>query len=120
MKKTARSIVKALVDFEIAEVDGNKVKIKTYRPGLLSVIYAFYSEYAAGFEAAKNFNILNPSVEHIKDKAEFYKLFLMQPAMVDDYLQRAWKEGYLGYEPRGGLNQYVLKYKSIDELTRRV
>jgi len=120
MKKTARSIVKALVDFEIAEVDGNKVKVKTYRPGLLSVIYAFYSEYAAGFEAAKNFNILNPSVEHIKDKAEFYKLFLMQPAMVDDYLQRAWKEGYLGYEPRGGLNQYVLKYKSIDELTRRV
>lgn len=38
----------------------------------------------------------------------------MQPAMVDDYLQRAWKEDYLGYEPRGGLNQYVLKYNSID------
>ena len=119
MKKTARSIVKALVDFEIAEVEGNEVKVKRYRPGLLSVIFAFYSEYAAGFEAAKNFNILNPSVEHIKEKAEFYKLFLMQPAMVDDYLQRAWKEDYLGYEPKGGLNQYVLKYKSIDDLVRR-
>jgi len=118
MKKTARSIVKALVDFEIAEVDGNEVKVKTYRPGLLSVIYAFYCEYAAGFEAAKNFNILNPSIEHIKEKAEFYKLFLMQPAMVEDYLQRAWKENYLGYEPRGGLNQYVLKYKSIGELAK--
>jgi hypothetical protein len=120
MKKTARSIVKALVDFEIAEVEGNEVKVKNYRPELLSMVFAFYSEYAAGFEAAKNFNILNPSVEHIKDKAEFYKLFLMQPAMVDDYLKRAWKEDYLGYEPRGGLNQYVLKYKSIDELTRRL
>jgi len=120
MKKTARSIVKALVDFEIAEVEGNEVKVKSYRPGLLSVVYAFYSEYAVGVEAAKNFKILNPSVEHIKEKAEFYKLFLMQPAMVDDYLKRAWKEDYLGYEPRGGLNQYVLKYKSIDELTRRL
>jgi hypothetical protein len=114
MKKTARSIVKALVDFEIAEVEENKVKVKTYRPELLSVVYAFYSEYAAGVEEAKNFNILNPSVEHIKEKAEFYKLFLMQPAIVEDYLQRAWKEDYLGYEPRGGLNQYVLKYKSLN------
>lgn len=118
MKKTARSIVKALVDFEIAEVDGNDVKVKTYRPGLLSVVYAFYSEYAAGFEVAKNFNILNPSVEHIKEKAEFYKLFLMHPEMVEDYLQRVWKEDYLGYEPRGGLNQYVLKYKSLNELAK--
>lgn len=120
MKKTARSIVKVLIDFEIAEVDGNEVKVKTYRPGLLSVVYAFYSEYAAGVETAKNFNILNPSIEHIKDKSEFHKLFLMQPAMVDDYLQRAWKKDYLGYEPRGGLNQYVFKYKSIDELIRRL
>jgi len=54
-------------------------KVKTCRPQLLSVVYALYSEYAAGFEEAKNFNILNPSVEHIKEKAEFYKLFLMQP-----------------------------------------
>lgn len=120
MKKTARSIVKALVDFEVAEVEDNEVKVKTYQPQLLTVVYALYSEYAAGFEEAKNFNILNPSVEHIKEKAEFYKLFLMNPAMIEDYFQKAWKEGYLGYEPRGGLNQYVLKYKSIDELTRRI
>jgi len=91
-------------------------KVKTCRPQLLSVVYALYSEYAAGFEKAKNFNILNPSIEHIKEKAEFYKLFLMQPGMIEDYLQRAWKKGYLGYEPRGGLNQYVLKNKSLDIL----
>jgi hypothetical protein len=120
MKKTARSIVKALVDFEIAEVYGNEVKVKNYRPKLLSMVFAFYSEYAAGVEKAKNFNILNPSVEHIKEKAEFYKLFLMQPAMVDDYLQKAWKEDYLGYEPRGGLNQYVLKLKSLIELVNKI
>ena len=118
MKKTARSIVKALVDFEVAEVEDNEVKVKTYQPQLLTVVYALYSEYAAGFEEAKNFNILNPSVEHIKEKAEFYKLFLMNPAMIEDYFQKAWKEGYLGYEPRGGLNQYVLKYKSIGELAK--
>ena len=120
MKKTARSIVKTLVDFEIAEVEDNEVKVKTYRPQLLSVVYALYSEYAAGFEEAKNFNILNPSIEHIKEKSEFYKLFLMQPGMIEDYLQRAWNEDCLGYEPRGGLNQYVLKYKSINELIRRL
>jgi hypothetical protein len=116
MKKTARSIVKALVDFEIAEVEGNEVKVKNYRPGLLTVVFAFYSEYATGFEEAKNFNILNPSIEHIKEKAEFYKLFMIKPAVIEDYLQRAWKEGYLGYEPRGGLNQYVLKFKNISNL----
>jgi len=118
MKKTARSIVKTLIDFEIAEVDDNEVKVKTYRPGLLSVIYAVYSEYAAGFEKANNFKILNPSIEHIKEKSEFYRLFLMQPYMIENYLQKGWKEGYLGYEPRGGLNQYVLKYKSIGELAK--
>jgi len=120
MQKTARSIVKALVDFEIAEVEANEVKVKTYRPQLLSVVYALYSEYSKGFKEAKNFNILNPSVEHIKEKAELYKLFLMQPAMIEDYLQRAWKKGYLGYEPRGGLNQYVLKYKSLIDLTKNI
>ncbi|MFW6027101.1 MAG: BrxA family protein, partial [Candidatus Woesearchaeota archaeon] len=40
IKKTARSIVKALVDFEIAEVEGNEVKVKNYRPELLSVVFA--------------------------------------------------------------------------------
>ena len=118
MKKTARSIVKALVDFEIAEVEDNEVKVKNYKPSLLSFIYAFYSEYAEGIENAKNFNILNPSVEHIKEKAEFYKLFMMNSFMLEDYLQKAWKEDYLGYEPRGGLNQYVLKHKTIDKLVR--
>lgn len=116
MEKTARSIIKALVDFEIAEVEKNDVKVKIYRPELLSVIYAFYSEYTAGFEEAKNINILNPSIEHIKEKAEFYKLFMIKSAVIEDYLQRAWKEGYLGYEPRGGLNQYVLKHKNLSNL----
>jgi hypothetical protein len=120
INKTSRSIVKALVDFGLASEEKRKVKIQFSQPPLISFIYALYSEYAAGFDMAKRFNILNPSVEHIKEKSEFYKLFLMQPHMIDDYLQKAWKEGYLGYEPRGGLNQYVLKHKSLENLVTNI
>jgi len=120
ISKTSRSIAKALVDFGLASQNKREVKIHFSKPPLLAFVYALYSEYAAGFEKAKRFNILNPSVEHIKEKAEFYKLFLMQPHMIDDYLQKAFKEGYLGYEPRGGLNQYVLKHKSLEDLVTNI
>ena len=42
----------------------------------------------------------------------------MNSAMIKDYLQRAWKKDYLGYEPRGGLNQHVLKCESLDKFIK--
>jgi len=116
LNKTARSIVKALIDFGLAqEGEDSKVDIDFYRPDLTSFLYGLYSEYCkAGSENAK-FNILNPSLDHIKKKADFPKLLLLKPSLIEVYLQQAWQEGYLNYEPRGGLNQYVLKHESLNK-----
>lgn len=117
LNKTARSIVKALIDFGLAqEGEDNKVDIDFYRPVLISFLYGLYSEYSkAGSKNAK-FNILNPSLDHIKEKADFPKLLLLKTSLIEVYLKQAWQEGYLNYEPRGGLNQYVLKYEELNKL----
>jgi hypothetical protein len=109
--KTAQSSVRALVDFGLAETDGKDILINFYQPELKTVIYALYNEYSRNNSKYNNFNILNPSLDHIKEKAEFTKLLLINPNFIDSFLQSGWKAGYLSYEPRGGLNQYVLKHK---------
>jgi hypothetical protein len=111
IKKTASSSAKALVDFGLAETDGKDILINFYQPELKTVIYALYNEYSRNNSKYNNFNILNPSLDHIKEKAEFTKLLLINPNFIDSFLQSGWKAGYLSYEPRGGLNQYVLKHK---------
>ncbi len=112
IKKTAASSAKALIDFGLAEADGRKIKINYYQPELKTVVYALYNEYSRNNSKHNNFNILNPSLDHIQEKAEFPKLLLINPNFIDSFLQSGWKEGYLSYEPRGGLNQYVLKHKN--------
>jgi len=114
INKTARSSVKALMDFGIAEKkEDSSIKIKYYQPELKSFLYAFYNEYSKENSSHNKYNILNPSVEHIIGKSDFYKYLFVKPAFVNSYLQSGWKEGFLGYEPRGGLNQYVLKHNNI-------
>lgn len=110
--KTAQSSVKALVDFGLAEQDGKDILINFYQPELKTVIYALYNEYSRDNSKYNKFNILNPSLDYIQEKAEFPKLLLINPNFIDSFLQSGWKEGYLSYEPRGGLNQYVLKHKN--------
>lgn len=109
--KTAQSSVRALVDFGLAEADGKDIFINFYQPELKTVIYALYNEYSRNNSKYNNFNILNPSLDHIKEKAEFPKMLLINPNFIESFLQSGWKAGYLSYEPRGGLNQYVLKHK---------
>lgn len=112
INKTASSSAKALVDFGLAEQDGKDILINFYQPELKTVIYALYNEYSRDNSKYNNFNILNPSLDHIQKKAEFPKLLLINPNFIDSFLQSGWKQGYLSYEPRGGLNQYVLKHKN--------
>ena len=113
LEKTARSSAKALIDFGMAEGDGNNIIITYYQPELKTFLYALYNEYSKENSKYNNFNILNPSVDHIVNKAEFHKILLINPNFIKSFLQSGWKAGYLSYEPRGGLNQYVLKYKNI-------
>ena len=120
LKKTARSSAKALIDFGIADVDGKKIKINYYQPELKTVIYALYNEYSSENSKYNNYNILNPSLDHIKENAEFMKFLLINPNFIESFLQSAWNEGYLSYEARGGLNQYVLKHKTVDEFANYV
>lgn len=114
--KTAQSSVKALVDFGLAESEGKDILINYYQPELKTVIYALYNEYSKNNSKYNKFNILNPSLDHIQEKAEFPKQLLINPNFIDSFLQSGWKAGYLSYEPRGGLNQYVLKHKNVREL----
>ncbi|MFW5987990.1 MAG: hypothetical protein ACOCQA_00965 [bacterium] len=120
VKKTARSIVKAMIDFGMAVQKVNRVFVKWYRPSLTAFLYGIYSEYSSGFAKAQNYNILNPSIEHIREKSEFYKLFLIKPAVLNTYLKISWEKGYLNYEPRGGLNQYVLKQESLSNFVNQL
>lgn len=115
IQKTARSSVKALIDFGLAEADGKEIIINYYQPELITFVYALYNEYSRENSKYNNFNILNPSLDHIKDKAEFTKLLLINQNFIESFLQSAWKAEYLSYEPRGGLNQYVLKHKDISQ-----
>ena len=116
INKTARSAAKALIDFSLAKADGQKLRIRFYQPELKTIVYAFYNEYSRENSKYNNFNILNPSLDHIKEKAEFPKFLMINPNFIDSFLQSAWKSQYLSYEPRGGLNQYVLKHKNITGL----
>ncbi len=116
INKTASSSAKALIDFSMAEADGSEIRIKFYQPELKTVVYALYNEYSRENSKYNNFNILNPSLEHLTEKAEFSKFLLINPNFIDSFLQSAWKSDYLSYEPRGGLNQYVLKHKNIGKL----
>lgn len=116
LKKTARSSAKALIDFGLAEGEGNSLIITHYQPELKTFLYALYNEYSKEHSKYNNFNILNPSVDHIVNKADFHKILLIKPNFIKSFLQSGWKPGYLSYEPRGGLNQYVLKYKNIKDL----
>ncbi|MGM0410661.1 MAG: hypothetical protein ACQEQF_07825, partial [Bacillota bacterium] len=111
---------KALIDFGIADVDGKKIIISYYQPELKTVIYALYNEYSNENSKYNNYNILNPSLEHIKENAEFIKFLLINPNFIESFLQSAWNEGYLSYEARGGLNQYVLKHKNVDDFANYV
>jgi hypothetical protein len=114
IKKTASSSVKALIDFDLAGAEGKEIKINYYQPELKTFVYALYNEYSRENSKYNNFNILNPSLDHIKEKADFPKFLLINPSFIDSFLQSAWKAGYLSYEPRGGLNQYVLKHNNIE------
>ena len=120
LKKTTRSSAKALIDFGIADVDGKKIIISYYQPELKTVIYALYNEYSNKNSKYNNYNILNPSLEHIKRNAEFIEFLLINPNFIESFLQSAWNEGYLSYEARGGLNQYVLKHKNVDDFANYV
>jgi len=121
LKKTARSIAKALVDFGFARSDSSKkISLSYYEPDLITFLYALYGEYTKNDYFTSKYNILNPSLEHIQNKADFPKLLFMKPNLVEVYLQQAWKKGYLNYEPRGGLNQYVLKHESLDNFTDHI
>ncbi len=116
IKKTAASTTKALIDFGLAKTDGREIVINYYQPELKTVVYALYNEYSKENSKYNNFNILNPSLDHIKEKAEFPRFLMINPNFIDSFLQSAWKNDYLSYEPRGGLNQYVLKHNNIKEL----
>lgn len=121
LNKTARSIAKALVDFGFARSDSSKkINISYHEPDLITFLYALYGEYTKNDYFTSKHNILNPSLEHIQDKADFPKLLFMKPNLVEVYLQQAWKQGYLNYEPRGGLNQYVLKHESLDNFADHI
>jgi hypothetical protein len=112
--KTANSIRKALIDFGIARAEDGEAVFTYYDTSLYSFLYGLYAEYSPGYEPANRFNILNPSMVHIQKKAHFYKLFFIKPSLLRTYLNLGWEKDYLDYEPRGGLDQYVLKYKSLD------
>ena|SRR5690554_1555751 len=118
INKTANSIRKALVDFGLAEKEEDTLIFKYYDVSLHSFLYGLYAEYSPGFAPAKQFNILNPSAEHIQKKAHFHKLFFIKPSLIRTYLKLGWEQEYLDYEPRGGLDQYVLKCKSLDGFVR--
>ena len=121
LKKTASSIAKALVDFGFVRSDSSKkINISYYEPDLITFLYALYGEYTKNDYFTSKYNISNPSLEHIQDKADFPKLLFMKPNLVEVYLQQAWKQGYLNYEPRGGLNQYVLKHESLDNFADHI
>ena len=121
LKKTASTIAKALVDFGFARSDSSKkINFSYYEPDLITFLYALYGEYTKNDYFTSKYNILNPSFEHIQNKADFPKLLFMKPNLVEVYLQQAWKQGYLNYEPRGGLNQYVLKYESLDNFADHI
>ncbi len=117
VKKTARSIVKALIDFGLINTEEEKIVAEYYEPTLIGFVYALYCEYGAGFEEAREFNILNPSVEHIRENSQFIQFFLIKQSLIDSMLQLCWKKEYLNYEPRGGLNQYVLKFEAVNKFT---
>ncbi len=120
LKKTARSIVKALIDFGLANDEDGEIIIDYYTPSLLAFLYGLYAEYTPGYEPLIEFNILNPSVDHIKEKAMTCKIFLLKPAVVETFLQLGREKEFLNYEPRGGLNQYVFRHESIDGFTEYV
>ena len=121
LNKTARSIAKALVDFGFARSGSSKkINFSYYEPDLITFLYALYGEYTKNDYFTSKYNILNPSFEHIQNKADFPKLLFMKPNLVEVYLQQAWRQGYLNYEPRGGLNQYVLKHESLDNFADHI
>lgn len=120
LNKTANSIVKALVDFGIVDSGDEEIYVDFYEPTLITFLYGLYAEYAPGFEKVQEHNILNPSLEYIRDKSVFYKLFFLKPSLLESYLQLSWERGYLGYEPRGGLNQYVLKHELLDKFANHL
>ena len=120
LNKTSFSSIKALLDFGLAEKEEGSIKISYYQPELKTVIYALYNEYSNKNSKYNNYNILNPSLEHIKGNAEFIKFLLINPNFIESFLQSAWNEGYLSYEARGGLNQYVLKHKNVDDFANYV
>ncbi len=115
--KTASQITRALLDFKIVQKEGKNVKVSFKDPSIYSFLYGLYSEYSNGLEPARRFKILNPSLEHIRNKAYFYKLLLIRPSMLRSYLKISWEKGLLVYEPRGGLDQYVLCHKTLDGFT---
>ncbi len=115
LNKTARSSAKALLDFGLAEKEEGAIKVSYYQPELKTVIYALYNEYSKEKSKYNNYNILNPSLNHIIENAEFPKFLLINPNFIESFLQSAWKEEYLSYEARGGLNQYVLKHKNVEQ-----
>ncbi len=117
MIKTASQITRALIDFKMVQVGDKDVEISFYEPRIYSFLYGLYSEYSPGFVPAERFKILNPSFEHIKNNAQFYKLFLIRPSMLRSYLKISWDKNYLAFEPRGGLDQYVLSHETLDGLT---
>ncbi len=116
MVKTASQITKALLDFRLVQEEGKDVKVSYYEPSIYSFLYGLYAEYTPGMKAASRFKILNPSLEHLRQKAHFYKLLLIKPSMLEPYLKMAWEKNLVAYEPTGGLNQYVLSHKTLDGL----
>lgn len=83
----------------------------TYSPELESFVYALHYE----FTVVQNY--LNPMVSYLLQKAEFPRLFLMSPASIRNYIQRARRVGLISYEACAGDEQVALIHKSLDRVT---
>ena len=83
-------------------------------PELESFVYALHYE----FTVVQNY--LNPMVSYLLEKAEFPRLFLMSPASIRNYIQRARRAGLISYEACAGDEQVALIHKSLDRVTEKM
>jgi len=104
----------ALKDFGLLKKIDDGWFAHPYSPELESFVYALHYE----FTVVQNY--LNPMVSYLLEKAEFPRLFLMSPASVRNYIQRARRAGLISYEACAGDEQVALIHKSLDRVKERM
>jgi len=104
----------ALKDFGLLKKADDGWFAHPYSPELESFVYALHYE----FTVVQNY--LNPMVSYLLEKAEFPRLFLMSPASVRNYVQRARRAGLISYEACAGDEQVALIHKSLNRVTEKM